>query len=210
MKLVIMGAPGAGKGTQAEIISKKLGIPTISTGEILRNEVKNETPIGIKVKLFMEVGELVPDEVVIGIIKERIKKPDCKNGYILDGMPRTIAQAEALESADIDIDAVLSIEIDDKIIVERMSGRLFCPECGATFHKVSAPPKKEGICDVCGKKLERRKDDDPEKVMRRLDIYHSDTEPLKRYYKDRDIYMQVKNREGIEATTKVVFEALGI
>ena len=205
-----MGAPGAGKGTQAEIISKRLGIPAISTGEILRTAVKNETPVGIKAKLFIEVGELVPDDVMIGIVRERLSEPDCKNGYILDGMPRTIAQAKALESADIDVDAVLAIEISDDIIVERMSGRRTCPDCGATFHMASAAPKTEGICDSCGGSLEIRKDDEPETVRRRLDIYHSDTEPLKEFYKDRDIYMQVDNRAGIEATTKAVFETLGI
>lgn len=210
MKLVLLGAPGAGKGTQAEIIAKKLDIPTISTGNILRAAVKNETPVGLKAKAFMDAGELVPDEVIIGVMRERMSEPDCEKGYILDGMPRTIVQAEALEAGGIEVMLALSIEISDDEIVERMSGRRSCQDCGATFHTESAPPKAEGICDACGAKLVIRKDDEPETVRNRLAVYHRETEPLKDFYKSRGKLKTVDNRPGIEATTKVVFEALGI
>ncbi|NLM84221.1 MAG: nucleoside monophosphate kinase, partial [Clostridiales bacterium] len=150
MKLIFLGAPGAGKGTQAEIVSKKLGIPTISTGNILRAAVKNETPIGLKAKAYMDAGQLVPDDVIIGIVKERLVEPDCAGGYILDGVPRTLVQAKALEEAGIDIDVVLLIDITDEEIEKRMTGRRTCSSCGATYHIVSSPPKKEGVCDVCG------------------------------------------------------------
>ncbi|NLB29949.1 MAG: adenylate kinase [Clostridiales bacterium] len=210
MKIVMMGAPGAGKGTQSEIISKKLGIPWISTGDILRAEVKGRTPLGTSVESYMESGELVPDEVIIEIMRKRISEPDCRKGYILDGMPRTIAQAQALESSDIDVDAVLSIETSNEEIIRRMSGRRSCHDCGATYHVISAQPMIEGICDECGGKLERRKDDEPETVKNRLEVYHQETEPLKIFYQDRDIYMQVENQRGVNDTTKLVFEALGI
>ena len=161
MKLILLGAPGAGKGTQAEILSKKLGIPTISTGNILRAAIKNGTPVGLKAKAYVESGALVPDEVIIGIMAERLAEGDCAKGYILDGMPRTIPQAEALEAAGVGIDCALSIEIADETIIERMSGRRTCTSCGATYHVVSAPPKTEGVCDNCGAELTIRKDDAP-------------------------------------------------
>ena len=167
MKLILLGAPGAGKGTQAEILSHKLGIPTISTGNILRAAMKNGTPVGLKAKEYVESGRLVPDDVIIGIVEERLAEPDCAEGYILDGMPRTIPQAEALEARGIDIDCALSIEIADETIVERMSGRRTCPGCGGTYHVVSAPPKTEGRCDNCGSELTIRKDDAPETVKAR-------------------------------------------
>ena len=210
MKLILLGAPGAGKGTQAEIISKKLNIPTISTGNILRAAVKNGTPVGLKAKEFMDKGALVPDEVIIGIMNERLQEPDCAEGYILDGMPRTIAQAEALEAAGIDIDVALSIEISDAEIEARMTGRRTCTTCGATYHVVSNPPKKEGVCDACGAELTIRKDDEPETVRNRLAVYHRETEPLKDFYKSRGKLTLVANQPTIADTTHVIFSALGI
>lgn len=210
MKLILLGAPGAGKGTQAEIISAKLNIPTISTGNILRAAVKNETPVGLKAKAYMESGSLVPDEVIIGIMQERLAEDDCANGYILDGMPRTIAQAEALEANGIDIDVALSIEISDETIEARMTGRRTCAACGASFHIVSNPPKTEGICDKCGEVLSIRKDDQPETVKNRLKVYHQETEPLKDFYKSRGKLKMVDNQPTIELTTAVIYEALGI
>ena len=187
MKLILLGAPGAGKGTQADIIKKQLGIPTISTGNILRAAVKNGTPTGLKAKEYMDAGKLVPDEVIIGIINERLQEPDCANGYILDGVPRTIAQAEAMEQAGIRFDAVVALEVPDEKIVERMGGRRVCENCGASYHIVNIPPKKEGVCDVCGGALKQRKDDDPETVRDRLAVYHKETEPLKGFYEARGI-----------------------
>ena len=210
MKLILLGAPGAGKGTQAEILSRKLGIPTISTGNILRAAMKNGTPVGLKAKEYVESGRLVPDEVIIGIVKERLAEDDCKNGYILDGMPRTIPQAEALENEGIDIDCALSIEISDETIIERMSGRRTCKDCSQTFHIVSNPPKEEGKCDFCGGELTVRKDDAPETVKARLETYHKETEPLKAFYEARGKLKMVDNQASIEATTEVIKAALGI
>jgi len=210
MKLVLLGAPGAGKGTQADVISKKLGIPTISTGNILRAAVKNETPVGLKAKAFMDAGDLVPDEVIIGVMQERMAEPDCANGYILDGMPRTIVQAEALEKNGIAVEVALSIEISDDEIIARMGGRRSCTDCGATYHVDSAPPKVEDVCDVCSHQLTIRKDDMPETVKNRLAVYHRETEPLKDFYAERGKLKMVDNLPGIEATTKVICEALGI
>ena len=169
MKLILLGAPGAGKGTQAEIVSRKLSIPTISTGNILRDAVKNETPIGLVAKSHMEAGTLVPDEVIIGIVKERLEKPDCKNGYILDGVPRTIGQAQALEDTGVDLDVALVIEISDGEIEERMTGRRTCKNCNATFHVKTNPPKKENICDNCSEQLIIRDDDRPETVKKTVE-----------------------------------------
>jgi adenylate kinase len=210
MKLILLGAPGAGKGTQADILAKLLGIPTISTGNILRAAVKNGTPVGLKAKEFMDAGALVPDEVIIGIIAERLAEPDCEKGYILDGVPRTIPQAEAMEKNGIDIDCALSIEVADSVIVERMSGRRTCPNCGASFHVVSNPPKKDGVCDVCGTALTIRKDDAPETVKARLATYHKETEPLKAFYEARGKLKSVENQPSIEATTAVIKKTLGI
>ena len=210
MKLILLGAPGAGKGTQADIISQRLNIPTISTGNMLRAAVKNGTPIGLKAKEYMDAGKLVPDEVIIGIVAERLAEADCANGYILDGVPRTIAQAEALEAAGIHFDVVLSIEISDQEIIDRMGGRRACTACGATYHVVSAPSKVEGKCDKCGTDLVLRDDDKPETVKNRLTVYHNETEPLKDFYAQRGNLKSVDNQPTIEATTKVVFEALGI
>lgn len=210
MKLILLGAPGAGKGTQADILSQRLNIPTISTGNILRAAVKNGTPVGLKAKEYMDAGKLVPDEVIIGIVVERLAEPDCANGYILDGVPRTIAQAEALEEKGITFDTVLSLEISDEEIIERMGGRRACTACGATYHVVSAPPKTEGKCDKCGADLVLRDDDKPETVKNRLTVYHTETEPLKDFYAKRGNLKSVDNQPTIEATTKVVLEALGI
>jgi len=210
MRLILLGAPGAGKGTQAEILAKQLSIPTISTGNILRAAVKNGTPVGLKAKEYMDAGALVPDEVIIGIIAERLAEPDCKNGYILDGVPRTIPQAEAMENGGIEIDCALSIEVDDEVIVKRMSGRRTCPNCGASFHVVSNPPQKEGICDSCGTELTIRKDDAPETVNARLVTYHKETEPLKAFYDKRGKLKSVDNQPTIEATTEVIRKTLGI
>ncbi len=210
MKLVLLGAPGAGKGTQAEILCKKLQIPTISTGNILRAAVKNGTPVGLKAKEYMDQGALVPDEVIIGIVCERLAEPDCKNGFILDGVPRTIPQAEALEANGIHIDCALSIEIADQTIIDRMSGRRTCPTCGASFHVVSNPPKQEGVCDSCGTQLTIRKDDAPETVKARLVTYHKETEPLKEFYAQRGALKTVDNQPTIEATTAEIYKILGI
>ena len=210
MKLILLGAPGAGKGTQAEILSRMLSIPTISTGNILRAAMKNGTPVGLQAKAYVESGKLVPDDVIIGIVNERLAEADCDNGYILDGMPRTIPQAEALEQAGIDIDCALSIEIADETIIDRMSGRRTCKDCSQTFHIVSNPPKKEGICDFCGGELTIRKDDAPETVKARLATYHKETEPLKAFYESRGKLKSVDNQATIEATTEVIKAALGI
>ena len=208
MKIILLGAPGAGKGTQAEIISKKLGIPTISTGNILRAAVKAGTPIGLEAKSYMDAGKLVPDEVIIGIIQERLAESDCANGFILDGVPRTIAQAEALDAHGIHFDAVLSLEIADSVIEARMTGRRTCHTCGATSHIVAAPPKQEGICDKCGGELEQRKDDQPETVKHRLEVYHNETEPLKDYYQAHGVLMSVPDLGGIEETNNKIMELL--
>ena len=209
MKMILLGAPGAGKGTQAERLCKVLDIPTISTGNILRAAVKNGTPTGLKAKAFMDAGKLVPDEVIIGIITERLAEDDCKNGYILDGVPRTIAQAEAMEKAGINFDAVVSIEVADQVIMERMSGRRVCESCGASYHLVAVPPKVAGVCDSCGGKLVQRKDDAPETVKDRLAVYHKETEPLKDFYAQRGLLKSVENQPSVEATTAAILEALG-
>jgi len=210
MKLILLGAPGAGKGTQAEILGNLLSIPTISTGNILRAAVKNQTPIGLKAKEYMDKGALVPDEVIIGIIAERLAEADCANGYILDGVPRTIPQAEAMESNGVDIDCALSIEVSDDTIIDRMSGRRTCPQCGASFHVISNPPEKEGICNNCGSELTIRKDDAPETVKARLETYHKETEPLKAFYEERGKLKVVEGQSTIETTTEVIREALGV
>ena len=209
MNLILLGAPGAGKGTQAEIICAKLNIPSISTGNILRAAVKEGTEMGLKAKSFMDAGALVPDEVIIGILKERLAQPDCANGFILDGVPRTIAQAAALEKAGITFDDVISIEISDETIMERMSGRRVCESCGASYHMVAVPPKQEGVCDKCGGKLVQRKDDAPETVKARLEVYHKETEPLKDFYAQRGLLKPVENQPSVEETSRAILHALG-
>ena len=208
MNLILLGAPGAGKGTQAEIICAKLNIPSISTGNILRAAVKEGTEMGLKAKSFMDAGALVPDEVIIGILKERLAQPDCANGFILDGVPRTIAQAESLEKAGIRFDDVISIEIPDEAIMERMSGRRVCEHCGASYHLVAVPPKVPGVCDSCGGKLIQRHDDEPETVKHRLEVYHKETEPLKDFYAERGLLRSVENQPSVEATTEAILNAL--
>ena len=208
MKLILLGAPGAGKGTQAERIAERFGIPTISTGERLRAAIKDGTELGLKAKSFMDSGALVPDEVVIGIIKEYLSSEQCKNGFILDGFPRSIPQAEALDAMGVELDVVLSIEVADEKIVERMSGRRVCPTCGATHHILYNPPVKDGICDKCGAELQIRKDDAPETVLSRLETYHGITEPLKEFYSKKGILVTVKGQEKLEDTSALVNAAL--
>ena len=208
MKLILLGAPGAGKGTQAEIISEKYNIPTISTGNIIRAALKNGTEMGLKAKSYIDAGNLVPDDVVIGIIKERLSEDDCQNGYILDGFPRTIPQAEALDNMGFDIDAALSIEVADEEIVKRMSGRRVCEKCGASYHTEYKKPKTEGCCNFCDGKLVIRKDDEPETVKNRLNVYHSETEPLKDYYRNCGKLLIVEGQEEVKDTTRLVLAAL--
>ena len=209
MKLILLGAPGAGKGTQAEIISKKLNIPTISTGNILREAIKNGTETGLKAKSFMDAGKLVPDDVIIGIVRDRVAREDCANGFILDGVPRTIPQAEALEAAGIHFDAVVSIEIEDAVIEARMTGRRVCGSCGASFHIVANLPKQDGVCDLCGAPLTIRKDDAPETVKNRLNVFHAETEPLKDFYKKLGNLKLVEGNQPIENATRDILAALG-
>lgn len=210
MKLILLGAPGAGKGTQADIISRKLEIPTISTGNMLRAAIREGTPVGLKAKAIIEAGQLVPDDVIMGIVAERVAKPDCQSGYILDGVPRTVAQADALEAAGITVDTALCIDVEDEVITRRMSGRRTCSVCSTTYHVESNPPKVEGVCDACGGALITRPDDMPETVQNRLNVYHAQTEPLLDYYRQRGKLVTVKGEPTIEATAQKVFEALGI
>ena len=210
MKLILLGAPGAGKGTQAEIISKTLKIPTISTGNMLREAMKNGTELGRQVKNFMDNGQLVPDDVVIGIVEERVAREDCKDGFILDGMPRTIPQAAALEERGIHFDAVVSIEISDDVIEARMTGRRVCGSCGASYHIVANPPKVEGICNACGSELVTRKDDKPETVRNRLKVFHAETEPLKDFYEKHGVLKLVDGNQPIEGATQEILAALGM
>ena len=210
MRLILLGAPGAGKGTQAEILSRELGIPTISTGNILRAAIREGTAVGLKAKALIDAGKLVDDETIMGIVSERLAKDDCAQGYILDGVPRTIPQAEAMEAMGIEIDAALSIEIADETIVERMSGRRTCKNCSQTFHVVYNPPKQEGVCDFCGGELTIRKDDAPETVRARLDTFHRETEPLLAFYERRGKLRRVENQSSIEETTAAIRSALEI
>lgn len=208
MNLILLGAPGAGKGTQAEKICEKLSIPAISTGNMLREAMANGTEMGLKAKSFIDAGKLVPDEVVIGIINERLKADDCKNGFILDGFPRTIPQAEALDEMGVRIDKVIDIEVADEKIAARLSGRRVCLKCGATYHTEFKKPKAEGICDACGDTLVQRKDDMPETVLDRLKTYHEQTEPLKGYYEKKGILRVVEGQEEVADTTALTFKAL--
>ncbi len=210
MKIIFLGAPGAGKGTQAEIVSERLGIPTISTGAIIREAIKSGTEMGLAASRYTTEGKLVPDEVVIGIIRERLAKPDCEGGYILDGFPRTVPQAEALDGMGISLDAVVSIEVADETIARRMSGRRVCDKCGASYHLEFIPPKDGKNCDKCGNELSIRRDDAPEVVLERLRVYHETTEPLKDFYSEKGILKLVYGCEKIEDTTKLTFEALGV
>ena len=208
MKLILLGAPGAGKGTQAEIISERYNIPTISTGNIIRAALKNGTEMGIKAKAYIENGKLVPDDVVIGIIKERLAEPDCKEGFLLDGFPRTSPQAEALDDMGIAIDAALSIEVADSEIVKRMSGRRVCEKCGASYHTEFKKPAKQDVCDAFGGKLVILKDDEPATVLERLKVYHEQTEPLKNYYEAAGRLLTVEGQDDINDTTALVLKTL--
>jgi adenylate kinase len=208
MNIILLGAPGAGKGTQAEIICDKLNIPTISTGAILRQAMKDGTEMGLKAKSYIESGALVPDDVIIGIVKDRLAEDDCKNGFILDGVPRTIAQAEAIDEMGIKIDMALDIEVRDELIIERVSGRRVC-SCGASYHIKYKPSKVEGICDKCGQPLTIRKDDEPETVLGRLATYHAQTEPLKDYYKAKGLLVEVSGEGTVDETTALVLKAIG-
>ena len=209
MRLILLGAPGAGKGTQAEILSAKLHIPSISTGNILREAIRTGTETGLKAKSFMDNGKLVPDEVVVDIVRERLAEADCAAGYILDGMPRTIPQAQALLHQGVMIDRVISIEIPDEVIEPRMTGRRVCTKCGASYHIMTNPPKIEGICNGCGGELMIRKDDKPETVHHRLEIFHSETEALKGFYEDLGLLRSVNGNQPIEDVNRDIMAALG-
>ena len=198
MNLILLGAPGAGKGTQAELLMEKLHIPGISTGNMLREAMRNGTAVGEKAKYYMDNGLLVPDDVIMDIVAERVAKPDCENGFILDGVPRTLAQAEALLARGVQIDHVVSIEIDDSVIEGRMTGRRVCGKCGASYHVTANPPKSEGICDQCGSELMIRKDDAPETVRKRLSVYHETTEVLKDYYAKTGKLCLIEGNQSIE------------
>ncbi len=209
MNLILLGAPGAGKGTQAELLVKKLSIPAISTGNMLREAMNNGSQLGQQVKKIMEEGSLVPDDVILDIVAERVSQDDCANGFILDGVPRTLAQAEALDARGIQIDHVVSIEIDDSVIEGRMTGRRVCSKCGASYHVVANPPKSEGVCDACGGELVIRKDDAAETVRHRLQVYHQQTEVLKSYYAKQNKLCMVEGNQSIESANRDILQAIG-
>ena len=209
MKLILLGAPGAGKGTQAELLVKKLSIPAISTGNMLREAMANGSELGKKAKKYMDEGLLVPDELILGIVADRVAQPDCRNGFILDGVPRTLAQAEALEAMGVRIDHVVSIEVDDAAIEGRMTGRRVCAKCGASYHITANPPKTEGLCDLCGGELIRRKDDAPETVRKRLEVYRATTEGLKDFYRKLGRLRLVSGSQSIEGANEDILKAIG-
>ena len=208
MNLILLGAPGAGKGTQAELLVKKLSIPAISTGNMLREAIANGTDLGRKAKEYMDEGNLVPDDLILGIVAERVSRPDCARGFILDGVPRTLAQAEALEDRGVKIDHVISIEVDDSEIERRMTGRRVCAKCGASYHVSANPPKVEGVCDDCGGELTIRKDDAPETVRKRLQVYHSTTEVLKDFYGKLGRLCIVNGSQSIEDANRDILKAI--
>ena len=210
MNLILLGAPGAGKGTQAEMLIEQLQIPSISTGNMLREAMANGSDLGKQVKTYMDSGSLVPDDVILSIVAERVTQPDCKNGFILDGVPRTLAQAEALDKMGVRIDHVVSIEIDDAVIEGRMTGRRVCTKCGASYHIVANPPKTEGICDQCGSEVTIRKDDAPETVRHRLEVYHASTEVLKSYYAKQNKLVLVNGDQPIMDANRDILRALGV
>ena len=209
MNLILLGAPGAGKGTQAELLIEKLGIPSISTGNMLREAMKNGTELGKKAKQYMDEGALVPDDLILGIVAERVSQNDCAKGFILDGVPRTLAQAEALDAKGVRIDHVVSIEVDDNVIEGRMTGRRVCSKCGASYHIEANPPKTEGVCDLCAGELVIRKDDAPETVRKRLAIYHESTEVLKSYYEKQGKLLLIEGNQPIEAANEQILTAIG-
>lgn len=208
MNLILLGAPGAGKGTQAEVICEKLNIPAISTGNIIREALKNGSEVGLRAKSFMDEGKLVPDEVVIDIIKERLAQDDCKNGFILDGFPRTVPQAEALDTMGIQIDRVIDIEVSDEDIQKRLSGRRVCEACGASYHIDYKPSDVDGVCNKCGGKTVQRKDDHPDTIKERLAVYHDQTEPLKDYYSKTGKLKVVEGQEEVADTSRLTLKAL--
>ncbi len=209
MNLILLGAPGAGKGTQAELLVKQLNIPQISTGNMLREAMRNGSQLGMQVKALMDAGALVPDDIIMSIVAERVAQDDCKNGFILDGVPRTLAQAEAMDAKGIRIDHVVSIEIDDAVIEGRMTGRRVCTKCGASYHITANPPKQEGICDQCGEAVSIRKDDTPETVRHRLEVYHTTTEVLKDYYAKQGKLVLIEGNQSIEGANRDILKALG-
>ena len=210
MKMILLGAPGAGKGTQAEILCKRFGVPSISTGNILRAAIKDGTPTGVQAKSYIDAGQLVPDEVIIGILNERLAQSDCAKGYILDGVPRTIAQAQAMEESGIEIDAAVALEISEDEILRRMRGRRVCEACGSSFNMEAIPPRVEGICDNCGGKLIQRQDDTPETVHKRLEVYHRETKPLVGYYAERGLLRTVDVSDSKEGTFHRIMALLGM
>lgn len=209
MRLILLGAPGSGKGTQAERLSDVLKIPAISTGNILREAIRQGTPVGMQAKEYTDKGALVPDTVVVEIIRQRLSEPDCAGGFILDGFPRTIPQAEALEKMGVEVDAAVSLEVEDSFIEARMTGRRVCPQCGASYHLRSKRPHVEGVCDVCGSGLTQRSDDAPETVRGRLRVYHETTEPIKGFYEARKLLKLVPAQDDIDAITRRILSALG-
>ena len=210
VRLTMLGAPGAGKGTQAALLSERLGIPSISTGNILRQAIKDGTEVGLQVKSLLDAGKFAPDDLIMQILTERLAQSDCQQGYILDGVPRTLAQAEALTKAGIEFDHVISLEVPEEDIQERMSGRRVCTVCGATYHVKTMPPKQEGVCDSCGGALVLRTDDAPETVRNRLKVYHAQTEPLKDYYGERGLLRKISGNGPIESTAAKIVEAVGL
>ena len=209
MNLILLGAPGAGKGTQAELLTEQLHIPSISTGNMLREAIANGSDLGKQVKQFMDEGSLVPDELVLSIVAERTARDDCANGFILDGVPRTLAQAEALQAKGVRIDHVVSIELSDDVIESRMTGRRVCTKCGASYHIVANPPKLDGICDQCGAQVTTRKDDTPETVRHRLEVYHASTEVLKDYYRAQGKLRLVEGNQSIKDANRDILKAIG-
>ncbi len=210
MKITIMGPPGGGKGTQAERLSEILNAPHISTGAIIRNAIREKTELGLLAEGYIAQGHLVPDDVVINMVAERVKEADCENGYILDGFPRTLPQAKAMDSMGISLDAALNLDVADDVIIDRLGGRRECKNCAAPYHIVNNPPKKDGICDRCGGELIRRADDVPETIRERLSVYHNQTEPLIEFYKDKELLVNVTGCDTIEDTTNAVLVALGV
>ena len=208
MKLVLLGPPGAGKGTQAAKLAKEFNIPAISTGHIIRNAIAEKTPVGVEAKGYIDRGELVPDSIVVEMVKERLKESDCQNGYILDGFPRTVSQAEIMEKLPIEVDLVLEISVDTEIIVDRLSGRRECQTCGATYHVTDNPPKQEGVCDSCGGVVTHRMDDIPEIIRNRIDVYHEQTEPLKQYYEVRNLLATVNGQNKVADTADAVMATI--
>ena len=209
MNLILLGAPGAGKGTQAEMLIEKLQIPSISTGNMLREAISNDTDLGKLAKQYMDGGNLVPDDVILGIVAQRVAQPDCKNGFILDGVPRTLAQAQALDAKGVAIDHVVSIEVDDGVIEARMTGRRVCAKCGASYHITANPTKTDGICDLCGSPVTIRKDDAPETVRKRLEVYHASTEVLKDYYRQQGKLCLINGEQSIEGANQDILKAIG-